>query len=233
MAKTWTNGRHYLTGHGALMLCLGLATCTLASLMTSSTFAKLGYAIALALSATCLLVVGIYLGARMVAERSHYPIMNYLIVGVMSIACWLLFWLLGSAPTDLRLLTLLGGMHGVVWTLWYVRLAFNMKAFPRKAAFLSILAATTSFLGIALATESELTQLSAASIAAYYTLVIGIEILVTTVYLYREFEMEAVSPQRIPVRSEVSIHRDPRKHKRHGIFARPGPKEKPARITAN
>jgi hypothetical protein len=182
-----------MMGHGALMLCLGLATCTLASLMASPAFAELGYAIAVVLSASCLVIVGIYLGELAFGERSYCPIANYLLVGLLSIACWLMFWLLASAPTELRLLTLLAGMHGIVWSLWYVRLAFYLKAFPKKAALLSILAATTSFLGIALATESELTQLSATAVAAYYTMFIGIQILLSTLYLYREFEIEGWS----------------------------------------
>lgn len=224
MAKALTIGRRYMTGHGALMLCVGLATCTLASLMASSKFAELGYAIAVVFSASCLLIVGIYLGALVLAERSRHPIAHYLIVGLLSIACWLAFWLLGSASTDLRLLTLLAGMHGVVWSLWYVRLAFHLKAFPRKAALLSFLAATTSFLGISLATESELTQLSAAALAAYYTMIIGIGILLTRVYFHCELRIEGRLlhlQQR-----EASIHADPRRPKTPRVVTEPEVEEK-------
>ncbi len=196
MAKKRRIGRRQLMGHGVLMLCLGLATCTLASLITRPAFAELGYAIAVCLSASCLLIVGIYFGALILAERSHRPIANYLIVGLLSIACWLLFWVLGSAPTDLRILTVLAGIHGVVWSLWYVRLALYLKAFPRKAALLCILAAASSFLGIALATETELTQLGAVAVSAYYAMYMGIQILLTTVYFHREFESDGWSLHR-------------------------------------
>ena len=229
MAKALTIGRGYMAGHGALMLCIGLATCTLASLMTGSAFAGSGYAIAVVLSASCLLIVGTYLGALVLAERSHCPIANYLIVGLLSIACWFVFWLLGSAPTDLRLLTLLAGMHGVVWSLWYVRLAFYLKAFPRKAALLSILAATTSFLGIALATKSELTQLNAAAVAAYYTMITGIGILLTTVYFHRELRIEGgLLHLQSHEHREVSIHADPRRRKTQRIVTQPEAEEKSA-----
>jgi hypothetical protein len=224
MANALTTGQRYMTGHGTLMLCVGLATCTLASLMASSAFAEFGYAIAVVLSASCLLIVGAYLGVLVLTERSHCPIAHYLMAGLLSVVCWLVFWLLGSAPTELRLLTLLAGLHGVVWSLWYVRLAFYLKAFPRKAALLSILAATTSFLGIALATESELTQLSAATLAAYYTMIIGIGILLTRVYFHRELKIEGRLlhlQQR-----EVSIHADPRRPKTPSVVTEPEAEEK-------
>src|ERR1035438_4598911 len=149
MASTRRIGRRYLTGHGALMVCLGLATCTLASLTTRPVFGELGYATAVALSISSLLIVGVSFGVLVLAERSDCPFANYLTVLLFSVASWILFWFLGSEPTDLRSLTLLAGVHGVVWSLWYVRLALNFGAFPRKAVLLSILAATTSFLGIA------------------------------------------------------------------------------------
>jgi len=196
MALTRRIGWRYSMTHGLLMLCLGLVTCALASFMASPAFAELGYAIAVGISASCLLIVGTYLGSFVLGESPQYPIANYVAVGLLSIACWLVFWLLGSAQTDLRMLTQLAGMHGVVWSLWYVRLAFHLKAFPKRAVLLSILAATTSFLGIALATEPELTQLSAVAVAAYYSMFIGMQILLTTLYLYREFETQEWSLRR-------------------------------------
>jgi len=133
METTRRIGRRSLMGHGALMLCLGLATCTLATLMTRSEFGELGYAVAVVLSISSLSIMGTYFSLLALAERSYCPIANYLTVLLLSIACWFLFWFLGSAPTDLRLLTLLAGAHGVVWSLWYVRLALYFGALPKKA----------------------------------------------------------------------------------------------------
>ena len=233
MEKTRRIGRRYLTGHGALMLCLGLATCTLASLMTRSQFGELGYDVAVVLSISSLSIVGGSFSLLVLAERSYCPIANYLTVLLLSVACWSLFWFLGSAPTELRFLTLLAGAHGVVWSLWYVRLALYFGAFPRKAVLLSILAATTSFLGIALATEPELTQLSAVSVSAYYNMYIGIQILVTTVYFYRELEGERWSLRRSQERSEVSIPGNSRTARFEATVTEPDLEKKPVRVTAN
>jgi hypothetical protein len=206
MEKTRRIGRRYIAVHGALMLCLGLAMCILASVMTRSGFAEFGYAVAVVLSSSCLLLVWICFGALVIAERRHCPITNYVLIGLLSIVCWFFFGFVSSALTDLRALTLLAGIHGVVWSLWYARLALYMDVFPRKAALLSILAATTAFLGIALATVPEITQISAVAGAAYYAMFIGIQILLTVVYLYREFEAGAPLPRLSSYeRSEVRI----------------------------
>jgi hypothetical protein len=201
--------------------------------MSKPEFGGLGYGIAVAISASSLMIVTINLGRRLLAERSNPDIANYLIVGLLSIACWSAFWVIESVPTDLRLLTLLVGMHGVVWSLWYVRLAFRLKALPRKAALLCILAATTSFLGIAIATEPELTQLSAVSIAAYYAMYIGIQIFLTTIYFYREFEKEQ-GLQLVPSREhrKVATHADPRRHHIHGNVIHQEVEEESVRTTA-
>ncbi len=234
MAKSWKIGPRYVTGHGALILCLGLATCVLSSLMTSSPFAEMGYFIAVALSISCLLIVGIELGKSVLGERPHCPPGNYFVVGLMSIVCGCLFWLLGSAPTELRLLSLLVGAHGVIWGLWYFRLAFYLKSFPQKAALLSILAATTAFLGIAIAKEPELTQIRAVALAAYYAMFLGIQIFVTAAYLYREFETEDWSLRRHNNEaSEVHLHESSRTPIVHIIVTPEGANENPARVTLN
>ena len=186
MVKTWNVGRHFLMGHGVLMLCLGIALCFLGSLMADPSFDALGYTIAVVLTALCLLISGVYLGVLENRAGHRRPVGIYLLAGALSIACWLIFWLIQSVPTDLRLLVLLAGLHGLFWGLWYVRLALHFQAYARKAVLLSVLAATTSSLGIILATQSQLSKLSAVTAVACYTMFIGIQILLTTMYLYRE-----------------------------------------------
>lgn len=179
-----------LAAHGALMLCLGLAACTLASFMATPAFAQIGYSIAVVLSALCLLISGSYFGVTVYRERYDIRIFNYLMIGVLSICVWSAIWLIRSAPTDLCLLSLIAGMHGAVWSLWYVRLAFHLKTSSEKAALLSVVAATTSFLGIVLSTQTQPSRLSAVAVVAYFSLFIGIQILLITMYLYRELEMK-------------------------------------------
>jgi len=192
MAKTWKVRRNaLLMGHGALMLCLGMALCSLGSAMSNPVLDELGYAIAVVLTALCLLIPGVFFGVF--AKKVRPPIVTYLGVGALSIASWLIFWLIQSAPSDLRFLVLLAGLHGLLWSLWYVKLAFSFQACPTKAALLCVLAATTSFLGIVLATQSQFSKLSAVTAVGCYTLFIGVQILLTTTYLYRSIETQEES----------------------------------------
>lgn len=186
MVKTWNLGRIFLMGPGVLMLCLGMALFSLGSLMANPMLDKLGYTMTVVLTALCLLIAGVYLWVLENRARHRHPVPIYLLVGAFSIVCWLIFWLIQSAPLDIRLLVLLAGLHGLFWGLWYVRLALHFQAYAKKAVVLSVLAATTSSMGIILATQSELTQLSAVTVVACYMTFIGIQILLTTVYLYRE-----------------------------------------------
>jgi hypothetical protein len=189
-------GRRFVAAHGALVLCAGLVECVLASLMASPGFAVFGYTAAAILFSLCLLLPAIYLAASVYDERLLFPVANYFLVSVVSIASWLAFWLVRSAPTNLRYLSILAGMHGLLWALWYVRLAFHLKEIPRKAAFLCILAGTSAFLGIVLSTQSQPTQLGAVTAITYYTMFIGIQLLLSAMYLYRELESKVASASR-------------------------------------
>lgn len=183
------------------MLCLGIALSLLGSLMADPLHDALGYTMAVVLTALCLLMAGVYLGV--LANRPHQcrPVAFYLLAGALSIACWLIFWLIQSAHLDIRLLILLAGLHGLFWGLWYVRLAFHFQAYARKAVVLSVLAATTSSIGIILATQSQLSKLSAVTAVACYMTFIGIQILLTTLYLYRECGIgEELLPESSPER---------------------------------
>ncbi len=186
MVKTWNIGRHFLMGHGVLMLCLGIALCLLGSLMADPSLDTLGYTTAVVLTALGLLISVGYLEVMEYRAGQRRLANLYLLAGALSIACWLIFWLIQSAPTDLRLLVLLAGLHGLFWGLWYVRLADHFQAYARKAVVLSVLAATTASIGIILATQSQPSKLSAVTAVACYMMFIGIEILLTTLYLYRE-----------------------------------------------
>jgi hypothetical protein len=185
MLRTWKVGRH-LMGPGVLMLCLGTALYSLASLMTNPMLDELGYTMAVALTALCLLITGVYLGVRANRARHFRQVAIYLLVGEFSIACWVIFWLIQSAPLDIRLLVLLAGLHGLFWGLWYVRLAFHFQAYRRKSVVLFVLAGTTSSLGIILATQSPLSKISAVTAVACYAMFLGVQILLTSVFLYRD-----------------------------------------------
>ena len=224
----------YLMSHGALMLCFGLAACTLASFMATPAVAQIGYAIAVLLLAICLLISGIYFGVAVYRERHHLDIFNYFTAGLLSIGAWSVMWLIRSAPIDLRLLSLLAGMQGAVLSLWYLRLALHLKAFPVKATLLSIVAATTSFLAMVLSTQFQPSLLSAVAVTAYFSMFIGIQILLTGMYLYRDLEMEVETLSYTQFRRSVPRTTiDPLASAVQPIIAQPSLDESPLRAPAN
>ena len=103
MMQTAHVGRQYLLGQGLLMLCLGTALFVISSTMANPTFEGSGYLIAVLLVASCLLFNGVYHGVLASRIRARLPIRIYLIACASSIACWLIFWLLQSAPMDIKI----------------------------------------------------------------------------------------------------------------------------------
>ena len=186
MSQTSKVGRQYLFGQGLLMLCLGTALFVISSIMANPAFEVSGYVIAVLLVASCLLLNGVYHGVLASRVRPRLPIRIYLIACALSIACWLTFWLIESAPMEISLLAILAGTQGLFWSMWYMRLAFRLQANFKKAVLLSILAASTSFLGIILATQSHLSKISSVTGVACYTAFIGAQVLLTSIYVFRE-----------------------------------------------
>jgi hypothetical protein len=118
--------------------------------------------------------------------------------------------------------------------MWYVRLAFHLIAFPAKAAFLSLLAATTSLLGIVLAIQPQSSRLSAVATAAYFSMFVGLQILMSTIYLYRELETEVeLLSYNGPERSGQYTTEGSRTPLVLSIVSQPNLKEDPIRTTVN
>ncbi len=191
LVRTWNVGRHFLMGHGVLMLCLGMVLSSLGSLMTNPVFGQVGYTVAVGLTAVCLLIAGLvaYRGELKHGEFPRRRIAVFALAGALSIACWLIFFKFQSGTVDIRFLVLLAGFHGLFWGLWYMRLAFHFQAYSRKAVVLCVLAGTTTTLGIILATQFHLSEISAVTAVACYAMFIGIQILLTTLYVYRDCEV--------------------------------------------
>lgn len=193
MMQTAKVGRQYLLGQGLLMLCLGTALFVMGSIMANPTFEGSGYVIAVLLVASCLVLNGIYHGVLASRVRTRLPIRTYFVACALSISCWMIFWLIQSAPLDISLMAILAGAHGLFWSMWYMRLAFRFQANHKKAPLLSILAGTTMFLGIILATQSHLSKISSVTVMACYTALIGAQVLLTAVYLFRECGRDEVA----------------------------------------
>ena len=193
MARTWKiRSNSLLLAHGLLMLCLGVALCSLGSIMSDPEFLGTGYAIAVASTVFGFVVAGGFYWILPQTNGRREIVMN-LVVGSSLIGCWLILWLLQSAPSDLLILVLLAGFHGVFWSMWYMRLAFTFQQNGIKASLLCVLAATTSFPGVILATQSEISKLTAVTELAWYAFFIGTQNLMAYMYLYRESGAEAES----------------------------------------
>ena len=186
MAEIGRVGRSSLMATGATMLFLGITHFVLGSLMANPAFENSCYAIAVLLTVFCLLINGVYYGIQVRRETHRSEFAAYSIASSLSVACWLIFWLIQSAPGEIRLLDFLAGIQGLFWGLWYIRLAFRIQTSYTKAALLCTLAATTSFLGIILATQSHVSKLASVTEVACYTAFIGVQILFTAIYLFRE-----------------------------------------------
>lgn len=140
------------------------------------------------LTAACLLGQAIFVFIRMLEDETwrHREFYIYLCAGVFVVVCWLVFWLNRLAPLDT--LVLLAGLQGLFWSLWYVGLALRLQADPRKAGVLCVLAGLTSALGIILSTQSNLSDISALTAVACYITWLGIQALLTTPCLFRNWK---------------------------------------------
>jgi hypothetical protein len=166
----------------------------LASVMANPALENICYAIAVILVASFLLMNAVFHGIQASREPGGSSAAVYFIAFASSVACWLTFWLIEQASMEIRLLSLFAGMLGLFRSLWYIRLAFRVQASNRKAAMLCILAATTSYLGIVVATQSHVSAMASITEVACYIAFVGVQILLTAIYLFRECGAVEESP---------------------------------------
>ena len=176
-----------LTKNGVLLIGLGTAMCALGSFMAKPTHEQLGYVLAEVLATLCLLIVGFSAGIPENPMPPRRPGTVYLAAGASSLLCCLIFWLIQSASIDLRLLGILAGLHGLFWGTWYMRLAFQFQSNSIKQLTLAALAATTSSLGIILATRPGLSKLGSVTTVGCYMIILGLQLYLTSAFLYRDF----------------------------------------------
>jgi len=191
MASNWkVRSRVFLAGHGLLMLFLGMALFLISNLMSDPLFERSGYAAANMITAIGLMIPASAFLVSASRRRHSRPLFVYLWVSALSIATWVTFWFVQSFPRNMPLLVLLAGLHGIFWSIWYVRLAYKFQGHPVKATLLSIIAAAMSFVGMILATEAGPSLIHAVAIVAGYALYVGTTTLGVTVYLFRESAVE-------------------------------------------
>jgi len=183
--------RRYLVCHSLLMLGLGTSLFFLASIMTNPEHEESGYIVAVALTCLTLIAALTYQARSAKHEGNNQMIRIQIVTGSLTIGSWAVFWLIRSAPVELRLLCILAGLHGLYWGLWYLRLAFVVSTNRNKAIPLSVLAAITTVLGIVIATEPDLTKLSVVTAVSCFTMFLGVQILLTSAFLCRNCETTA------------------------------------------
>jgi uncharacterized membrane protein HdeD (DUF308 family) len=181
-----------LTKNGVLMIGLGTALCALGSLMAKPMNEQAGYLLAEVFTALCLVLVCVSAGIREDNARPQRVSAVHLAAGAASFVCCLGLWLVQSASADLRLLGMLAGLHGLVWGAWYLRLAFQFQPNSIKQIMLVATAATTSSLGIILATRPGLSKLGSVTAVGCYMIILGLQLYLTSAFLYREYARATV-----------------------------------------
>jgi uncharacterized membrane protein HdeD (DUF308 family) len=182
----------FLTKNGVLGIGLGMALCALGSLMAKPINEQLDYLLAEVLTALCFVLVCVSAGIRADNALPRRMSAVHLAAGAASIVCCLGLWLVQSASADLRLLGILAGLHGVFWGVWYLKLAFQFQPNSIKQTMLIATAATTSSLGIILATRPGLSKLGSVTAVGCYMTILGLQLYLTSAFLYREYARAAV-----------------------------------------
>jgi len=176
-----------LTKHGILMIALGTLVCALGSFMARPVREQVGYILAAVLTALCLLIAFRSLGILKTRSLPQELIRVYMAGGALSIACCVIFWLVQPGFLDIRVLGILAALLGLFWGSCYMRLAFQFSANSIQSGMFSILAATTSSLGIILATRSGFTRLAVVTADGCYMILLGVQVYLTAAYLHRQF----------------------------------------------
>jgi len=174
-----------LLGHGILLICLGTAVCALGSLMAKPVRAPLGYIIAAAAIATCLVMVLATFGRRETKTIPRPVITAFLAVGSVMV-CFMAFSAIQTGLLEIPVVGVLACLLGLFWSSWYMSLAFKFPPRSPQAVGLCSLAVANSSLGIILATRTGYSKLSIVVAAGCYIIVLGVQVYLLAALLYRE-----------------------------------------------
>jgi hypothetical protein len=187
VATTWKIRRTSLfLGHGFSVLFLSMGLFVTSAVMSSGVFEEIGYKIATALTAVGLVIPATFFLVALRGPRQNRRMFTNLSLAAATVMCWFILWTLQSSPADIHLVVTLAGLQGILWSLGYMKIAFSLRAYPRRATYLCVTAAATSFAGIVVATQPALTVLNAVTAAASFNLFVGVQVVLTAAYLYRQ-----------------------------------------------
>lgn len=195
VAIQWRFTRKAVAVDAGIMLLLGTILFLFEPGMTNPTMEKDSYRVGIALTALCLVLAGTRLN-RLISGASKKSRLLQLLLMESLIACWVALWIMRGAPLDLRIILLLAGLHGILWGVWLLNLALQLRKLAIKAAMISILAATTSAAGLIIAAQSSLTTTTAFTVMACYTTYVGLELISLEWCLYLDLDETDESPSR-------------------------------------
>lgn len=200
--------RDNVTADGVLMLTLGSLLFMLIPLMVYPPTERIGYRAAVVATTAALCLGGMLLGRSFLAANSQVRL-TYILVVELSLVAWLAVWAIRSLPLALDLLLVLAGAHGLLWGIRMLRLATRLKDIaPFAAVLVSLLGASTSAGGIAIAVESSLTRMTALTLLACYAVYIGVVLTSLELWLYRLLLTSTSSPARLPTRHSIHVSRE-------------------------
>jgi hypothetical protein len=190
MTRLLNTDSNSLTRHGVAIIIIGTTVCALGSVMSRPAREDLGYVLAVALTAMCLLITLLSLGSRHQWMPQRRLVPAYLAGGASLIACYIISWLIQPGLIDIRLIGVLAGLLGLVWGSWYMKLAFHFQSNSFQAGTMSVLAVATSSLGIVLAIRAGSSKITAVVSVGCYMIILGAQVYLTAAYLQRELMRE-------------------------------------------
>lgn len=178
-----------LLKHSVLMIASGTAVCATGSLMAKPVRMELGYSVAGAFIAACLLIALASFGIRHkkaipVGVLAAYIAMGALMVSYTAFSAIYLGW------PETSVVGLFAGLLAMLWAAWFVTVAFNFPPRSPQGIGLCALAAANSSFGLILCTRTGLTRFSVVTAAGCYTILLGVQVYMAAVLLHRELARE-------------------------------------------
>ena len=178
-----------LLEHGVLMIGVGALVCASGSMMAAPVYEQLGYILAATFLGAGLLVSFLTMGFREMRALPRPVAAAYIAIGMLMVCYGIYSAMQGGSP-QIPLVGLLAGLIGLNWVSRCIALASTFKAFSSQAIGRYALAAANSSLGVILATRIGTTRLGAVMMAGCYVILVGVQVYLAAVVLYREVMRE-------------------------------------------
>jgi len=177
------------------MIALGTSVCALGSLMVRPAHEQLGYVFAAMILGAGLLTALLSPGIRGMRILSRGVTAAFIAIGLLMV-CYATFSTIQGGSQEMPLVGLLACLLGLYWASRYIAFASAFSARSPQAIGLCALAAANSSLGVILATRTGVSKLGVVTMAGCYVIVLGVQVYLAAVVLYREFMRESMLGRR-------------------------------------